>query len=79
MPSIDQLFNPITAPGLGQSVNFIRLMAFFDVDYRQPKNARRRLVSHGLLALRRSQIGRFSVNRLDTDLRQFFDSSPAAA
>jgi hypothetical protein len=73
VPSIDQLFNPITAPGLGQSVNFIRPMAFFDVDYRQPKNPR----GGGWYRMDFSRFddrstGRFSVNRLDTDLRQFF-------
>jgi hypothetical protein len=73
VPSIEQLFNPITAPGLGQSVNYLRPMAFFDVDYRQPKNPR----NGGWYRMDFSRFddrstGRFTVNRLDTDLRQFF-------
>jgi hemolysin activation/secretion protein len=48
-------------------------MAFFDVDYRQPKNPR----NGGWYRVDFSRFddrstGRFTVNRLDTDLRQFF-------
>jgi Omp85 superfamily domain len=73
VPSIDEVFSPITAPGLGLSVNYLRPMAFFDVDYRQPKNPR----GGGWYRIEFSRFddqttGRFSVNRLETDLRQFF-------
>jgi outer membrane translocation and assembly module TamA len=48
-------------------------MAFFDVDYRQPKNPR----SGGWYRVEFSRFddqttGRFTVNRLNSDLRQFF-------
>jgi hypothetical protein len=73
VPSIDEVFNPVTAPGLGLSVNYVRPMAFFDVDYRQPKNPRH----GGWYRVEFSRFddrttGRLSVNRLDTDVRQFF-------
>src|SRR6185295_8773680 len=41
VPSIDQLFDSNTAPGLGESVNYVRSTAFVEVDYREPLNARK--------------------------------------
>ena len=72
LPSIERLFDAVTAPGIGESVNFVRSMAFFDVDYRQPKNPRR----GGWYRVDYSQFddrttGRHTFQRLDADLRQF--------
>jgi hypothetical protein len=71
-PSIEQIFDPSTAPGLGESVDYVRSTAFVEVDYREPKNARR----GGWYRFDFSHwddrtTGRFTVNRFDTDLRQF--------
>ena len=41
VPSIEQVFDPASAPGLGESVDYLRTMAFVEVDYREPKNARK--------------------------------------
>ncbi|HEV8345643.1 MAG TPA: BamA/TamA family outer membrane protein [Vicinamibacterales bacterium] len=72
VPSIGTLFTPSTAPGLGESVDYLRSMAFFEVDYRQPKNPRR----GGWYRVDFSRYddrttGRYTFNRVDTDLRQF--------
>jgi surface antigen Omp85-like protein len=72
VPSIEQRFNAATAPGLGESVDYLRTMAFAEVDYREPKNARR----GGWYRVDLSRYddrttGRFSVTRVDTDLRQY--------
>jgi hypothetical protein len=73
VPSIEDVFSPLSAPGLGESVDFLRTMAFVELDYRQPKNARK----GGWYRFDASHFddrttGRFSVTRFDTDLRQFF-------
>jgi len=72
VPSIEQRFTPLEAPGLGASVDYVRSSAFLEVDYREPKNARR----GGWYRLDFSHwddrsTGRFTVNRFDADLRQF--------
>jgi outer membrane protein assembly factor BamA len=72
VPSIEQVFNPSTAPGFGESVDYLRSMAFLDVDYRQPKNARK----GGWYRIDFAHFddrttGRYTFNRVDTDLRQF--------
>jgi outer membrane protein assembly factor BamA len=72
VPSIEQLFNPSTAPGLDRSVDYVRSMAFFEVDYRQPKNARK----GGWYRVDFSRFddqttARYTFNRVDADLRQF--------
>jgi outer membrane protein assembly factor BamA len=72
VPSIENVFDPSSAPGLGESVNYLRSMAFFEVDYRQPKNPRRGgwyRVDYSRFDDRST--GRYSVNRVDADLRQF--------
>ncbi len=59
-------------PGLGESVDFLRSMAFVEVDYRQPKNARKggwyRVDFSGSTIAPPAAI---TFNRLDADLRQF--------
>lgn len=72
VPSIEDRFDPATAPGLGESVSYQRSMAFLEVDYREPKNARR----GGWYRIDFSRFedrttGRYTFNRVDTDLRQF--------
>ena len=72
VPSIERLFNPSTAPGLGESVDYLRSTAFVEIDYREPKNARK----GGWYRIDYSRFddrttSRYSFNRVDTDLRQF--------
>jgi hypothetical protein len=72
VPSIEQLFNPSTAPGLGESVDYLRSTAFVEIDYRQPKNARK----GGWYRIDYSRFddrttSRYTFNRVDADLRQF--------
>jgi len=72
LPSIEQVFDSSTAPGLGASVDYLRAMAFVEVDYREPKNARK----GGWYRVDLSRFddrtaGRFTFNRVDADLRQF--------
>lgn len=72
VPSIEERFTTATAPGLGESIDFLRSTAFLEVDYREPKNAREG-------GWYRVDLSRFSdrnnrqhsFTRVDTDLRQF--------
>jgi hypothetical protein len=72
VPSIEEIFDPTTAPGLGESIDYVRSIAFLEIDYREPKNARqggwyRVDFSH----LDDRTTGRYTFNRVDADLRQF--------
>jgi hypothetical protein len=72
LPSIEQIFDPGTAPGLGESVDYVRSMAFAEIDYREPRNARR----GGWYRVEFSHLddrttGTHTFNRVDADLRQF--------
>jgi hypothetical protein len=72
VPSIEDIFDPTTAPGLGESIDYFRTMAFVELDYREPKNARK----GGWYRVNFSHFddrttGLYTFNRVDTDLRQF--------
>jgi hypothetical protein len=72
VPSVEERFNSSAAPGIGESVHYLRSMAFLEVDYREPKNARR----GGWYRIDFSRYddrdsGLYTFNRVDTDLRQF--------
>jgi len=72
VPSIEERFSSSTAPGVGESVDFLRSTAFLEVDYREPKNARK----GGWYRVDVSRYtdraaGRYTFRRVDTDLRQF--------
>jgi len=72
VPSIEQRFNALTAPGLVERVDYLRSSAFLEIDYREPKNARRGgwyRIDFSRYADRGSGLHTFS--RVDTDLRQF--------
>jgi outer membrane protein assembly factor BamA len=70
-PSIEARFDRVTAPGLGESVDYVRSTAFLEVDYREPKNAR----NGGWYTLNYSRFndkgGGYSFTRVDADLRQY--------
>lgn len=72
VPSVEALFTPATAPGLGAAIDYVRPMAFLEVDYREPKNARR----GGWYRVDFSRFddrttGSHNFTRTDVDLRQF--------
>jgi len=70
--SIEDLFDESSAPGLGESVDYLRTIGFLEVDYREPVNARKGgWYRVDLSRLDDRTSGRFTFNRLDTDLRQF--------
>ena len=73
IPSISNVFSDTTAPGLSAQPTFIRSFAFAEVDYRQPKNARK----GGLYRVDFSHyedrdLNAYSFNRVDVDLQQAF-------
>ena len=70
--SIGDVFDDEEAPGLGDRTDFIRTSAFVNVDWRRPRNARnggwyRAEFSH----YSDRDLGLYSFNRFDVDLRQF--------
>jgi hypothetical protein len=72
LPSIGEVFDERSAPGLTQQPDYLRSIAFVDVDWRRPLNAR----NGGWY---RAEVSRYddrqglgySFDRLDVDLRQF--------
>ena len=73
LTSISTVFTDTTAPGLSQQPTFLRPFAFVEVDYRQPKNARK----GGLYRVDFSHyddrdFNAYSFNRVDIDLQQAF-------
>lgn len=71
VPSIEARFDAATAPGLGESTTFVRSTALLEVDYREPKNARRGGWYRLDLSRFADRDGGFSFNRVDVDLRQY--------
>ena len=72
LPSISSVFDETTAPGLDTQPNFVRAHAAIDVDYRQPRNARRGGWYRAEFSHFDDRDGQgFSFERLDIDLRQF--------
>jgi hypothetical protein len=72
LPSIGENFDDLSAPGLSSQPDYLRSIAFVDVDWREPRNARR----GGWYRLELSHyddrdLGAYTFNRLDVDLRQF--------
>jgi hypothetical protein len=72
LPSIGERFDEASAPGMTVQPNFLRSIAFIDVDWRRPLNARkggwyRAEWSH---YNDRNGLG-YSFNRFDLDVRQF--------
>ena len=72
LPSIGEVFDEQSAPGLTQQPDYLRSIVFVDVDWRRPLNARKG-------GWYRAEVSRyddrqglgFSFDRLDVDLRQF--------
>jgi outer membrane protein assembly factor BamA len=73
VPPISALFDATTAPALGEDLGYSVSSGFVEVDYRQPRNARR----GGWYRLDVSRYadrddGEWSFTQMDLDLRQFF-------
>ena len=72
LPSIGELFDEQSAPGLRQQPDYLRSIAFVDIDWRRPLNAR----NGGWY---RAEVSRYddrqglgySFDRVEVDLRQF--------
>jgi len=72
LPSISDEFDESTAPGLTQQPDFLRTSAFVEVDWRRPLNARRGGWYRAEFSRYDDQdLGAFTFNRFDVDLRQF--------
>jgi outer membrane protein assembly factor BamA len=72
-PDVSVAFDPSEVPGLDTRADFLRSDAFIEVDYREPRNARK----GGWYRVDFSHYDdrtadQFTFNRLDVDLRQFF-------
>jgi hypothetical protein len=72
IPSIEELFTDLTAPGLARQPDFLSVSSFVEVDYRQPVNARR----GGWYRVDFSRyhdrdFDAYSFDRLEIDLRQY--------
>jgi hypothetical protein len=71
LPSIEDLFDDATAPGLSAQPDYVRPSVFLEVDYREPRYARR----GGWYRVELSHFSdrnydAYTFNRLDVDLRQ---------
>jgi Omp85 superfamily domain len=72
VPTIGELFDETTAPGLTRQPDYLRTVAFLEVDYREPRYARK----GGWYRVEFSHVDdrdfdAYTFNRLDVDLRQF--------
>ena len=72
-PHVEDAFGGTQAPGVPQGANFVRTHGFVALDYSEPRYARR----GGAIRADFSRYddrtsGRYSFNRLDLDLRQYF-------
>ena len=71
--SIEDVFNPIQAPGLGRQPNFLRHAATAEVNYRDPRPNPRRGGRYAFVFQKfvdRDQ-GRYSFDRVEVDLQQY--------
>jgi outer membrane protein assembly factor BamA len=71
LPSIGDVFDERTAPGLSHQSDVVRSSAFVDVDYRRPLNARNGGWYRVELSHYGDTGGANTFNRIDVDVRQF--------
>jgi hypothetical protein len=72
LPSIGELFDERSAPGITQQSDYLRSIVFVDVDYRRPLNARKGGWYRAELSRYDDRQGLgYSFDRLDVDVRQF--------
>lgn len=67
------VFGEAQAPGVSERADFVRTHGYFVLDYSTPRNARRGGVIRADLSHYSDRTtGRYSFNRLDVDVRQYF-------
>lgn len=71
LPTISAIFNESSAPGLLGDFEYVRTSASVDVDYRQPRNARRGGWYRAELSNFHERSGAHGFRRFDVDLRQY--------
>jgi Omp85 superfamily domain len=72
VPGIEESFDDATAPGLSRQPDFVRTIAFVEIDYRQPRNARRGgWYRFDFNHFDDRDFNAYTFNRFDVDLRQF--------
>jgi hypothetical protein len=74
IPAIGALFDDGSAPGLAAETNFVRTGGFVDLDYRQPKNARKGGWYRVDLSRYHDREGAFDFTRVDSDVRQYLSA-----
>jgi len=73
VPPIGAMFDDASAPGLSSQPDFVRSLAFVDVDWREPRNARRGGWYRAELSHYEDRDQNlYSFDRFDLDVRQFF-------
>ena len=72
LPSIGEIFDEQSAPGMTQQPDYLRSIVFVDIDWRRPLNARNGGWYRAELSRYDDRQGLgYSFDRLDVDLRQF--------
>lgn len=73
LPSIGDVHDETSAPGLSTQPDFVRTLGFVDIDWRAPRYARRGGWYRAEVSRYEDRdTGAFSFTRLDVDLRQYF-------
>ena len=71
VPPLQAVFDDSAAPGLVGATEFVRTGGFAEVDYRQPRNARRGGWYRVDASRYRARDGAYSFTRVEGDLRQY--------
>lgn len=71
VPPIHALFEGQAAPGLGTEVEFVRTGVFAELDYRQPRNARRGGWYRFDASRYQARGGPYDFTRVEADVRQY--------
>jgi len=74
IPAIGDLFDDVSAPGLDGTTNFVRVGGFVELDYRQPKNARRGGWYRFEASRYDDRSGGFDFHRVEADVRQYLSA-----
>jgi len=72
IPDINELFTPAEVPGLNLETDYQTATGFVEVDYREPRNARKGGWYRVNVSRYEDRGDQYSFRRTDVDLRQFF-------
>ena len=73
VPDTEDVFTEAEAPGVSQRADFLRTHGYFELDYREPRYARRGgFLRADISHYEDRTTGAYTFNRYDFDLRQFF-------